>query len=228
MRTRVRRESARSVATTYSADEVHKGQRVRPTQQVIGAAPNWAVLRDRTAGAQPPDLNRGMDDLSSHFYATVGQLLDQAAVGRLQVCVELSDGGAAERVPSRAAGAFGRGTRRHGLSASRARRRSARRSRSSATRDHHASALQSARRRKLTREVAYNLVRRQASISVSAGRHEYPMWLSRFLAGAGFSGFGISPTRGHSVCLIPAHRVDPSRQPPSTRPLHRRFAGKPC
>jgi hypothetical protein len=43
-----------------------------------------------------------MDDLSSHFYATVGQLLDQAAVGRLQVCVELSDGGAAEGVPSRA------------------------------------------------------------------------------------------------------------------------------
>ena len=43
-----------------------------------------------------------MDDLSSHFYFTVGQLLDQAAVGRLQVCVELADGAAAEGVPSRA------------------------------------------------------------------------------------------------------------------------------
>ena len=45
MRTRVRRESARSVAITYSADEVQKGQRARPTQQVIGAAPDWAALR---------------------------------------------------------------------------------------------------------------------------------------------------------------------------------------
>jgi hypothetical protein len=48
------------------------------------------------------DQNRGMDDLSSHFYSTVGQLLDQAAVGRLHVCVELADGQAAEGVPSRA------------------------------------------------------------------------------------------------------------------------------
>ena len=38
-----------------------------------------------------------MDDLSAHFYSTVGQLLDLAAVGRLQVRVELSDGVAAER-----------------------------------------------------------------------------------------------------------------------------------
>jgi len=43
-----------------------------------------------------------MNDLSSHFYSTVGQLLDQAAVGRLNVCVELADGEAAEGVPSRA------------------------------------------------------------------------------------------------------------------------------
>ena len=43
-----------------------------------------------------------MDDLSAHFYSTVGQLLDQAAVGRLEVCVELSDGAAAEGVPSKA------------------------------------------------------------------------------------------------------------------------------
>jgi hypothetical protein len=41
-----------------------------------------------------------LDDLSSHFYSTVGQLLDQAAVGRLHVCVELADGEAAEGVPS--------------------------------------------------------------------------------------------------------------------------------
>jgi hypothetical protein len=43
-----------------------------------------------------------MDDLHSHFYFTVGQLLDQAAVGRLRVRVELSDGEAAAGVPSRA------------------------------------------------------------------------------------------------------------------------------
>jgi hypothetical protein len=40
-----------------------------------------------------------MDDLSSHFYVTVGQLLDQAAVGRLRVRVELADGGVADGVP---------------------------------------------------------------------------------------------------------------------------------
>jgi len=40
-----------------------------------------------------------MDDLSSHFYVTVGQLLDQAAVGRLRVRVELADGEVAEGVP---------------------------------------------------------------------------------------------------------------------------------
>jgi hypothetical protein len=42
-----------------------------------------------------------MDDLSAHYYSTVGQLLDLAAVGRLQVRVELSDGVAAEGVPSK-------------------------------------------------------------------------------------------------------------------------------
>ena len=41
-----------------------------------------------------------MDDLSSHYYVTVGQLLDQAAVGRLRVRVELSDGDVAEGVPN--------------------------------------------------------------------------------------------------------------------------------
>jgi len=41
-----------------------------------------------------------MDDLSSHFYVVVGQVLDQAAVGRLRVRLELSGGEAAEGVPS--------------------------------------------------------------------------------------------------------------------------------
>jgi hypothetical protein len=40
-----------------------------------------------------------MDDLSSHFYATVGQLLDHAALGRLRVRLELADGGVADGVP---------------------------------------------------------------------------------------------------------------------------------
>ena len=43
-----------------------------------------------------------MDDLRSHFYAAVGQLLDQASVGQLDVRVELLDGTALEGVPSRA------------------------------------------------------------------------------------------------------------------------------
>ena len=41
-----------------------------------------------------------MDDLSSHFYATVGQVLDQAALGRLHVRLELSDGSVVIGVPS--------------------------------------------------------------------------------------------------------------------------------
>ena len=41
-----------------------------------------------------------MDDLSGHFYFTVGQLLDHAAVGGLRVRLELSDGAVAEGVPS--------------------------------------------------------------------------------------------------------------------------------
>jgi hypothetical protein len=41
-----------------------------------------------------------MDDLSSHFYATVGQVLDQAALGRLHVRLELSDGSVVVGVPS--------------------------------------------------------------------------------------------------------------------------------
>jgi hypothetical protein len=41
-----------------------------------------------------------MDDLSSHFFTIVGQLLDQAAVGRLRVRLELSDGAVADGVPS--------------------------------------------------------------------------------------------------------------------------------
>jgi hypothetical protein len=40
-----------------------------------------------------------MDDLSSHYFVTVGQLLDQAAVGRLRVRLELSGGEVAEGVP---------------------------------------------------------------------------------------------------------------------------------
>ena len=40
-----------------------------------------------------------MDDLTSHFYVTVGQLLDQAALGQLRVRLELADGDAAEGVP---------------------------------------------------------------------------------------------------------------------------------
>jgi hypothetical protein len=41
-----------------------------------------------------------MDDLSSHFYTTVGQVLDQAALGGLHVRLELSDGSVVEGVPS--------------------------------------------------------------------------------------------------------------------------------
>jgi hypothetical protein len=40
-----------------------------------------------------------MDDLSSHFYTTVGQVLDQAAIGRLHVRLELSDGSVVIGVP---------------------------------------------------------------------------------------------------------------------------------
>ncbi len=37
-----------------------------------------------------------MDDLSAHFYVTIGQSLDQAAVGRLRVRLELADAGVVE------------------------------------------------------------------------------------------------------------------------------------
>ena len=40
-----------------------------------------------------------MDDLSAHFYVTIGQPLDQAAVGRLRVRLELADAGVVEGVP---------------------------------------------------------------------------------------------------------------------------------
>ena len=57
---------------------------------------------ERQHSRAPSRPEPGMDDLHSHFYFAVGQLLDQAAVGRLRVRVELSDGGAAAGVPSRA------------------------------------------------------------------------------------------------------------------------------
>lgn len=44
-----------------------------------------------------------MDDLRSHFYTSVGQLLDQAAIGRLDVRLELFDGNQIEGVPLRSA-----------------------------------------------------------------------------------------------------------------------------
>jgi len=42
-----------------------------------------------------------MDDLTGHFYSTVGHVLDQAALGGLHVRLELSDGSAVEGVPSK-------------------------------------------------------------------------------------------------------------------------------
>ena len=45
-----------------------------------------------------------MDDLSSHFYFAVGQLLDHASLGGLRVRLELSDGRVAEGVPGESGG----------------------------------------------------------------------------------------------------------------------------
>lgn len=48
-----------------------------------------------------------MNDLHSHFYSTVGQLLDHAAIGRLRVVLELHDGAIADGVPTAAGDAAG-------------------------------------------------------------------------------------------------------------------------
>ena len=41
-----------------------------------------------------------MDDLTSHFYVTVGQLLDQAALGGFRIQLDLRGGGVADGVPT--------------------------------------------------------------------------------------------------------------------------------
>jgi len=48
-----------------------------------------------------------MEDLRNHFFLTVGQLLDQAAIGRLRVTLELHDGDVADGVPAAAGDADG-------------------------------------------------------------------------------------------------------------------------
>jgi|tagenome__1003787_1003787.scaffolds.fasta_scaffold19756371_2 hypothetical protein len=46
-----------------------------------------------------------MDDLVEHYLVTVGQLLDQAAIGGLRVRLELADGQTAEGAPPLSQGA---------------------------------------------------------------------------------------------------------------------------
>jgi hypothetical protein len=46
-----------------------------------------------------------MNDLAEHYLVIVGQLVDQAAVGRLRVRLELADGSVAEGSPQPVEGA---------------------------------------------------------------------------------------------------------------------------